>query len=83
MPLSFSHETIIPASVVDLFDFHRRPEALQRLTPPWESVKILERNGGIEDEGTTMLRVGMGPFKSDWKAAHRDYLENRQFTDIQ
>ena len=83
MPISFSHETLIPAGVVDLFNYHRRPEALQRLTPPWESVRVLERVGSIEDEGTTRLQIGMGPFKTEWTAGHQDYVENRQFSDVQ
>ena len=83
MTASFTHETKIDAGVVDLFEYHRRPTVLQRLSPPWESVQILDKQGGIEDEGTTVLRVGVGPFKAEWKAGHRDYVENRQFCDVQ
>ncbi|QXD22453.1 TIGR01777 family oxidoreductase [Opitutia bacterium ISCC 51] len=83
MASSFTHETRIPGPVVDVFDYHRRPTALQRLTPPWEGAQIIEKVDGIEDNGTTLLRVGAGPFKTNWKAVHQDYIENRQFSDSQ
>jgi len=83
MASSFSHETSIPAPVADVFEFHRRTTALQRLTPPWESVEILGKEGGIENEGTTLLKVGGAFFKTRWKAVHSDYVENRQFVDSQ
>ncbi len=35
-----------PADVV--CDWHRRPGALERLTPPWEQVEVISRTGGIE-----------------------------------
>ena len=83
MAASFTHETQIPAPVGDVFDYHRRATALQRLTPPWEAVEVVSKEGGIENEGTTVLKVRMGPLKTEWKAVHQGYAENRKFCDVQ
>lgn len=83
MSSSFSHETKISAPVGDVFSYHRTKSALQRLTPPWEAVEVVSKVGGIENEGTTILKVGLGPFKTEWKAVHQDYSENKSFSDLQ
>ena len=70
-----------PASVV--FGWHARPGAFERLTPPWESVEIIERSGGIEDGARTVLRMAIGPFSQRWIAEHRDYKAGVQFRDVQ
>ncbi len=71
-----------PADVV--CDWHRRPGALERLTPPWENVEVLSRSGGIDQSGSRVtLRIRTGPFRRPWISEHRDYVKGRQFRDIQ
>jgi len=67
----------------EVFAWHERPGALERLTPPWEQVEILERTGGIRDGGRVVLRSKVGPFWSRWQVEHRGYKERRQFCDVQ
>ncbi|MBM4185452.1 MAG: TIGR01777 family protein [Gemmatimonadetes bacterium] len=69
-----------PASV---FDWHERPGALERLTPPWGEVEVLHREGGIRDGGVVRLRVHRGPTSFRWDLRHRDYEQGRQFRDEQ
>ena len=78
----FVRRTRIPASAEDVFHWHARPGALERLTPPWEPVEVLERTGGIEDGARVVLGVGMGPLRLRWVSEHRDYEEGRQFRDV-
>jgi uncharacterized protein (TIGR01777 family) len=67
-----------------VFEWHRRPGALERLTPPWETAEVVSRTGGIEQSGSLItLQVRMGPFRRLWVSEHRDYQEGRQFRDIQ
>jgi uncharacterized protein len=73
----------LPVRADEAFDWHARPGALERLAPPWERLEVLERQGGIEDGGRTVLRVGVGPFRTRWVAVHRDYEPGRQFADEQ
>ena len=73
----------MPAPADAVFRWHARPGAFERLGPPWESVEIVERTGGIEDEARVVLRMRMGPVWQRWVAEHRDYVEGRQFRDVQ
>jgi len=68
---------------VSVFDWHERPGALERLTPPWGEVEVLHRAGGIRDGGEVTLRVRRGPTSFDWALRHRDYEHGRQFRDEQ
>lgn len=70
-----------PAEVV--FRWHAEPDALDRLTPPWEPVEIVERAPGIHDGDRGILRVRVGPFRIRWVFEHCDYIEGRQFRDVQ
>ena len=71
------------ASAEAVFLWHALPGALEKLTPPWESVELVEQSGGIHNGGRVTLRIHVGPFRIRWVAEHRDYIENRQFCDVQ
>lgn len=73
----------IPAPAAEVFQWHAQPGAFTRLTPPWESVEIVERSGGIENGGRVVLRMGLGPVSRQWVAEHRDYEAGVQFRDVQ
>jgi len=79
----FSRRLRIPAPATDVFQWHARPGAFERLTPPWEAVEILERSGGIENGARVVLRMRLGPFSRQWIAEHYGYEEGRQFRDVQ
>lgn len=68
----------------ELFAWHTRPGALERLTPPWSGVTVVSRSGTVRDEGSTVvLRMPAGPFGIHWVATHHDYVEGRSFRDEQ
>ncbi len=79
----FTRRVDIAAPAAEVFRWHARPGAFERLTPPWESVEIIERRGGIENGARVVLRMGLGPFSQRWIAEHRDYEDGVQFRDIQ
>ena len=79
----YSYESKISAPAADVFGYHERPSALQRLSPPWEPIQVLEKRGGIRAGDSVSIQMNLGPFKSVWKAKHIEYQENRQFVDIQ
>jgi uncharacterized protein (TIGR01777 family) len=80
---TFLRRTRIEASADEVFRWHARPGAFERLNPPWESAEIVARHGGIEDGAVVVLRMGLGPLRQHWVAEHRDYQEGRQFRDVQ
>lgn len=79
----FIHRTRIEAPAEEVFRWHMRPGAFERLNPPWDPVEVVERTGTIEDGGRVVVRVKMGPFRKKWVARHQDYQPDRQFRDVQ
>jgi len=73
----------IAAPAGEVFGWHARPGALERLTPPWAPVDVVERSGGIEDGARVVLNIPLGPRRVRWVAEHRDYIEGQQFRDVQ
>lgn len=79
----FIFRSPMPAPAKAVLDWHCRPGAFERLSPPWETVRVLERKGGIEDGGRVVLAVRAGGFWRRWVAEHCDYEPGRQFCDVQ
>lgn len=46
----FERSVAVPASPEELFAWHERPGAFQRLNPPWENVEVKSPTGGIRNE---------------------------------
>jgi len=80
---TFSKRTLIHTSADELFAWHAEPGALERLTPPWEKVEIIERVGGIEPGARVVLQARIGPVRVGWVAEHVDWVEGREFSDRQ
>lgn len=84
----FEAKTIMPCDGATLYAWHARPGALERLTPPWQSVRIAERKPGedhprIGNGAIARLMIGVGPFELPWIAEHFDHDPPRQFCDRQ
>jgi len=79
----FHQSSHLDYSAEQVYDWHARPGALQRLTPPWEPVELLEHTGGVGDGARAVLEVRFGPVPVTWVAEHRDCVPGRQFTDVQ
>lgn len=79
----FLHESTVPHPVRRVFDWHTRPGALERLTPPWENVRVVAREGGIHDGGSVHLKIRRGPVKADWRLRHTDFEDGKRFADEQ
>lgn len=76
----FERSVRLPFSADTVFAWHERPGALERLTPPWERVEVVERSGGLEDGGRVVLRI-RAPLPVRWEARHLGYEPGRQFAD--
>jgi len=82
-PLVVERATRIDASPDAVWTWHTRPGAFERLTPPWEQVRVLERTGGIENGARVVLEVQLGPVPLRWVAVHRDVVAGTRFVDEQ
>lgn len=81
--MTFVAATPIAASADAVFEWHEAPGAFERLTPPWERVRVQSHEGGIRDGARVSLLVGPAPFSMRWDLEHRDYQHGRSFTDVQ
>jgi ligand-binding SRPBCC domain-containing protein len=79
----FVYRSRMPASAQALYNFHARPDALQRLTPPWENAKVVEQTGGIDDIGSRVkIQLRVGPIQQTWTAEHAACEPGRMFRDV-
>jgi len=81
--LQFERSVWIDAPVEDVFAFHERPDALQKLTPPGQPVSLVSHTGGIETGARVVLRLGFGLLSIQWMALHTGYEKNCFFEDTQ
>ena len=81
-PFVIERTSRLPVSAQAAYDWHARPGAFARLTPPWEKVTVLDRSGDLAD-ARAVLRVFAGPVPLRWVARHRDAVAGRQFVDEQ
>jgi uncharacterized protein len=82
-PKLFVAASSMEASAEVLFRWHAEPGALERLTPPWERVEMIERAAGIRDGDHGAMWVYVGPLRLRWTFEHTGYIEGRQFRDVQ
>jgi ligand-binding SRPBCC domain-containing protein len=80
-PVLFVHESRIEAPPEVVFAFHERPDALQRLVPPWERVEIVRPPSSLAPGTRVVLRMRVGPFGFTWEAEHTLYQRAALFQD--
>lgn len=79
---TFERRTRLEAPAEEVYRWHARPGAFERLSPPWDPPVVESRTGGIEDAGArVVLRVG--PLGQRWVAEHYAAVPGREFRDRQ
>jgi hypothetical protein len=82
--VNFVKESIIKAAPERVFAFHRLPDAFERLVPPWESVRVLQKADISKIGARTIIESKLfGFFKVKWVAEHTRYEPPRMFEDTQ
>lgn len=76
------YESTLPHPPDEVFRWHERPGAFRRLLPPWEDVRVLRREGGL-DGGSVELEVRKGPARFRATLRHTAYERGRLFRDEQ
>ncbi len=80
--MQFIAETIIRTTPERLFAFHELPDALARLTPPWEHSRIVQSAVSLRPGSRTVVDVRVAPLV--WirtEALHTVYDPPRLFED--
>jgi ligand-binding SRPBCC domain-containing protein len=82
--MQFIKETVIKAPPERVFDFHRLPDAIERLIPPWEDAEIIQR-ADISVVGSRAIidTKLFGLVTTRWVAEHTAYEPPHMFEDVQ
>lgn len=82
--MQFVKESVIRASPERVFAFHELPDAFERLMPPWEKAKILQKADitKIGSQAIIEMKV-LGIFPAKWIAEHTKYEPPQMFEDVQ
>ena len=82
--MKFTKESVIKASPERVFAFHELPDAFERLVPPWEDAKIVQKANIAEVGSRAILEQKIfGLIPSRWVAEHTAYDPPRMFEDVQ
>jgi len=81
--LTFYASTLINAPVRTVWAFHERPDVLDLLTPPWQPVRVLRREGGLAVGAITEFEIRLLIFPVRWLARHEDCDPPYRFSDRQ
>jgi ligand-binding SRPBCC domain-containing protein len=81
--LHFQYSTLIDAPVEVVWNFHERQDILQKLTPPWQPVEVVRREGGLGIGAITEFKIFLGFVPVPWIARHTECEPYRLFTDEQ
>lgn len=81
---TFVKESVIAARPERVFAFHELPDALARLTPPWEASRVIKlaKISEINSEAVVETRI-LGVLPARWVARHTAYDPPRMFEDVQ
>ena len=79
---SRQYRSEIPALPDELYAWHDRDGAFERLTPPWAQTSIVASSGTMKPGDRKKLRVTMGPMHVNWTIEH-EAIDGRGFADVQ
>jgi uncharacterized protein (TIGR01777 family) len=82
---TFTLRSPMPVSADELYAWHARPLAFQRLQPPWERTTVLKQEGRFGTDGffITLRTNTVGPLRGTWRAEAFDFQPGRRFQDRQ
>lgn len=82
--MQFVKETLINATQDRVFDFHKLPDAIDRLIPPWEDAKIIQKADITRIHSQAIIEQKIfGLITSRWVAEHTVYDPPNMFEDVQ
>ncbi len=81
--LTFKYSSLINAPLEKVWEFHERQDILDLLTPPWQPVQVIRREGGLEIGAISEFCLLLGFLKIKWLACHVEYDQYKLFSDQQ
>ena len=77
----FVFQSDFDCSAGRLFGFHERREALQLLTPPWQTIDLIQPPKSLEVGTRVIMRMKVGPIWQPMEAVHVAYEPGVSFSD--
>ncbi len=80
----FTWQSTVPHPVANVFSWHTRPGAFERLNPPWRPVKVLRAPQSLHPGSEVSISLPLlGPIRIPWHLRHGEFRENDEFNDEQ
>src|SRR5580704_599885 len=80
---TFVYRSRMPAIAPEVFAWHMRRGAFQRLAPPWDHLRVLDDGNPIGEGSRAEIELSLGPLRRRWTAEHRDIEPGHRFRDVQ
>src|SRR5262245_31130351 len=74
--------TTIEADAEEIFAWHGRPGAFERLVPPWEEVRLVGPHPGLVEGSRAQFEVRTVLGRTSWIARHLEIEPGRGFVDL-
>jgi ligand-binding SRPBCC domain-containing protein len=82
--MRFNKETVIHATPERVFAFHELLDAFERLIPPWENARVVQKADISQLGSQAIVEIKLlGLFPVRWVAEHTVYEPPHLFEDIQ
>jgi ligand-binding SRPBCC domain-containing protein len=82
--MKFVKESVIKCAPARVFAFHELPDAFERLVPPWENVKMIQKADVSKIGSRAIIEQKIfGLIPTRWVAEHTRYEPPRMFEDVQ
>lgn len=82
MTTEFTQRSTVAVSAADCYNWHIRDGAFERLSPPWQSVRLEDGGQGVSEGSIRVVATRLGPLRSRWVMRHTDIEPGRQFVDV-
>jgi len=83
MTSTFETTLDCPVSAAELYAWHARSGAFERLLPPWERVKLVGLAARITNGARQTMELSVGPLTKRWVAEITDVEPGTSFRDVQ
>lgn len=81
---TFIRKCTLTCPADEVFAWHTRPGAFERLSPPWRDVEVVRSSGSISPGSEVELKLrAFGPLSCRWLLRHGELVKNELFTDEQ
>jgi uncharacterized protein (TIGR01777 family) len=79
----FVQRSLMPVSAEDLFAWHTRPGAFERLVPPWVRVDLVQPTRSLANGDRAEVSIRIGPLRQRLIAEHHALPDGIGFRDVQ